>query len=131
MPLVVLMALLVGCGVEFIEPHPPQVELLDRGVQASLVDEPVVYGVLLDLSISDAEGCKAAQEQIVMDARRHFLAPGRVGQELPVVDLSPGCRPRPDRRLPLAALDERLKLVRAAYAGHEVRPLYLYVNNVS
>ncbi len=128
-----VLALTLGvlaCDVAFIEPNPPVLERVSRLIDHPVVDEPVVYAVLLDLHIPDPLECRSATE-MVMAAARSFLPPGRTGLELPAQEIAPGCAQPVQRRIDLVALQEGVLLAREQFGDARVRPVFMYVNNVA
>lgn len=101
-------------------------EVLDHPV----VDEPVVYAVLLDLHIPDPLECQSAT-RMVLEAARSFLPPGREGIELQAQEIAPGCAQPVQRRIDLVSLQEGVQFSRERFGDVRVRPLFLYVNNVA
>lgn len=120
----------MACDVAFIEPNPPVLERVTQVIDHPVVDEPVVYAVLLDLHIPDPLECQSAT-QMVMEAARSFLPPGRVGMELATQEIAPGCAQPVQRRIDRVALQEEVLLARERFGDARVRPVFMYVNNVA
>jgi hypothetical protein len=125
-----LVLLLVGCESHFVDPHPPELSLLNREQGVKVVDAPLVYGLLFDLHLPDATECSRTRARLTERFRAALLPAGRVGMELAVQDLSPGCVQTNTRRLNLSAYDEQVRVVEARFGAGRVKPVLLYFNNV-
>jgi hypothetical protein len=125
-----LVLVLVGCESHFVDPTPPEISLLSREQVVKVVDAPLVYGLVFDLNLPDATECNRTKARLTERFRAALLPAGRVGQEMPAQDLSPGCVQMNTRRLNLSAYDEQVRAAEARFGVGRVRPVLLYFNNV-
>ncbi len=128
--LLALVLVLVGCESHFVDPNPPEISLLPREQVLKVVDAPLVYGLIFDLHIPDATECSRIKARLAERFRAALLPAGRVGQEMPAQDISPGCVQLNTRRLNLGAYDEQVRAAEARFGVGRVKPLLLYFNNV-
>lgn len=127
--LTIFVVTLLGCGARFVEPNPPELSRHLHIVEASIIDEPIAWLLLIDLQIGNANDCAAAQARIDAQLRESLTANGRSGAPLATVEIAPACTQQPFRRLDLPALEKRLVDARDRLSPR-LRPLIVYVNNV-
>jgi hypothetical protein len=125
-----LLLALAGCEAQFVDPHPPEISLLSREQVVKVVDAPLVYGLVFDLHLPDATECTRVKARLTQTFRATLLPAGRVGQELTVQDLSPGCIQTNTRRLNLTTYEQQFREAEARFGVGRVKALLLYFNNV-
>src|SRR3954467_9832325 len=101
-PLGVVCALVItalcACDTGFVDPTPPELVLLTRSQELKLQNEPVVYGLVLDLDFPDGQECVRTRERLIASAQTAFAAADRASFQLTLQDLSPGCQQTSTRR---------------------------------
>lgn len=121
--------LLTGCGVDFVDLHPPQLTREVRTVTAGIVSEPVVFDIILDLDLGDPSACASASANLEQAARTAFLARDSQAFELPEQILSPGCQQAEDRTFDADPVFEAIESL-ATPPGAAIRPVFVYFNNI-
>jgi hypothetical protein len=121
----------LGCDSRFVDPYPPQLELLEREQQVGPRDAPLVYGLIFDLNLPNTAECFRVKSQITSRMRAVLLPAGREGLEMAVQDLAPECQQSGDRLLSTASYDAWLGRAQAQFGAARVKPVLIYFNNVN
>lgn len=119
-----------ACPAGFVDPDPPAIQRVERLWSPPIENEPVVYALLLDLHLARGLDCAAVKSQLASRVRAVMLTSSTPGIELPLVDISPGCRQAPDRRFDASALDVAIQGAERTYGARHVRAVLLYVNDI-
>lgn len=120
-----------GCDSRFVDPYPPELELLDREQPVGPRDAPLVYGLLFDLNLPDASECERVKSELTRRLRAALLPGGREGLEMTAQDLSPSCRQSSERTLDTLGYDRALREAQARFGAARVKPVLFYFNNVN
>ncbi|WP_157774889.1 hypothetical protein [Melittangium boletus] len=124
-------ALLTGCESQFVDPHPPELELLQREQTVALQDTPLVYGILFDLNLPDASECARIKSRLQNTLSTTLLPAGRQGMEMAVQDLSPDCRQQRERMLRFTDYEAGLREAERRFGAGRIKPVLFYFNNVN
>ena len=124
-------ALLAGCESDFVDPHPPELELLQREQTVAIQDVPLVYGILFDLNLPDASECARIKSRLQSTLRTALLPSGRQGMEMAVQDLSPDCRQERERMLLFSDYEAGLREAERRFGAGRIKPVLFYFNNVN
>jgi hypothetical protein len=114
-----------------VDPNPPVLQRLDRTWSPPIENAPVVYALMLDLHLSLGSDCAGTKAQVASRVRSTLITPTTPGLELPLLDISPGCRQAPDRHFDPNALDVAIQGAERTYGSRHVRVLLVYVNNIN
>lgn len=125
-----LGALLGGCETYFVDPHPPDISTLSREQVLKAQDLPLVYGLIFDLHIPNADECTRVKEQLTAAFRTALLPPGRKGMEMYAQDLSPGCVQPSSRSYSYSQYADQVRQAEELFGRGRVKPVLLYFNNV-
>src|SRR3954468_6887862 len=128
--LAALAALAAGCPVGFVDPNAPVLQRLERTWTPPVENAPAVYALMLDLHLALGQDCAGIQSRIAGQVRSILVTPATPGLELPLVDISPGCRQAPDRHFDPNALDAAIQGAERRYGSEHVRALLVYVDNI-
>ncbi|MBF5042093.1 hypothetical protein FGE12_06780 [Aggregicoccus sp. 17bor-14] len=115
-----------------MDPHPAELERLQRTHSLKVTPAPVVYGLIFDLYLADSAECARVHQQLTSALRTLMLPAGREGQELAAQELSPDCSAQPGtQRLDLLAYNRAIAAAQARYGAGRVRPVLVYFNNLA
>jgi hypothetical protein len=128
--LALALVLVLGCEARFVDPYPPELSRLRRGLELKVVDAPMVYGLVFDLHLPDATECNRIKSRLTQTFRAALLPPGREGLEMPAQDLSPGCVQLNTRQLSTSTYEQQLRVAEERFGSGRVKPLLIYFNNV-
>jgi hypothetical protein len=120
---------MLGCGADFVEPHPPDLARTTTEYVASSMPEPLVWFVVADLFLENPADCPAALdflEASVTAAMPKVPLFAHVGS----ISLS-DCTQPASRTFDPAVIDDAVHLAERAFAPHAVRAVLLYANNLA
>jgi len=120
-----------GCESDFVDPHPPELERLQRQQSVGVQDVPVVYGLLFDLNLPDASECARIKARLTSTLRAALLPAGRQGLELTAQELSPGCQQPTSRSVDLNLYAQGVRDAERRFGTGRIRPVLFYFNNVN
>lgn len=119
-----------GCETRFVDPTPPQLVRLQKFLDVTVTEQPLVFGVILDLHLPDSGECARARDRLLATVRSTMASAAPQLAELAMIDLSPGCQQPSDRRIDFAAYNSELTSAQNRFPRKPVRPLLLYFNNI-
>jgi len=123
------LLLAAGCGADFMEANPPQLARASSEYVASSAPEPLVWFVVADLFLENPADCPAALAYLDASVKAAMPA-APLSSNLGKVSLSPCTQPA-NRTLDPAVIDDAVRGAEAAFPGHAVRAVLLYVNNLN
>jgi hypothetical protein len=118
-----------GCGADFMETNPPQLVRARSEYVASSTPEPLVWFVVADLYLENPADCPAALAYLDASVKAAMPA-AALSSDLGRISLSP-CTQPVARTLDPTMIDDAVRRAELAFAGHAVRAVLLYVNNLA
>jgi hypothetical protein len=127
----VLCAAIAACDVGFVETQPPRLKQFSASFTAQSAPDPIVFGLVVDFEVPDADGCAAAlswMEQTVASA----LPQGAPVVRLPDQRISgDSCQVTQSQTLDPKPIAAAVQSARARFPQANLRPLIFFATNLS
>ena len=123
------LLLALGCGADFIETNPPELARASAEYVGSSMPEPLVWFLVADLYLENPADCPAAISFLRSSVNAAMPA-APLSADLGGVSLS-DCTQPVTRTLDPALIDDAVRQAETTFAGHAVRAVLLYVNNLA
>lgn len=119
-----------SCETRFVDPYPPELVRLQKFLDVTVTEQPLVFATILDLHLPDSGECARARDRVLATVRSIMASSASQVAELEPIDLSPGCQQASNRRVDFASYNSELGSAQNLFPRKPLRPLLLYFNNL-